>query len=86
MLLGHMGIIMRMSAEPFATLTGKVARITELDEVMQELEEEMRRLENNQPATAAVDASDADADGSGIVHTQQGSRTESGQYICIHHN
>ena len=34
-LFGHMGIILRMSGEPFATLTGKVARITELDEVMQ---------------------------------------------------
>ena len=30
-----------MSGEPFATLTGKVARITELDEVMQEIEDEL---------------------------------------------
>lgn len=37
-LFGHTGIIMRMSAEPFATLTGKVARIAELDEIMQEIE------------------------------------------------
>ena len=41
-LFGHMGIILRMSGEPFATLTGKVARITELDEVMQ-----VRRTEHN---------------------------------------
>ena len=31
---GHMGIILRMSGEPFATLSGKVARIAELDEVL----------------------------------------------------
>lgn len=40
-LFGHMGIILRMSGEPFATLTGKVARIAELDEVMQEIENDL---------------------------------------------
>jgi hypothetical protein len=32
-LFNHAGVILRMSGEPFATLSGKVARICELDEV-----------------------------------------------------
>ena len=45
---GHLGIILRMSGEPFATLSGKVARIAELDEVMQELEEALLREQQQQ--------------------------------------
>jgi ABC-type uncharacterized transport system fused permease/ATPase subunit len=58
MLFGHVGIILQQAAEPWATLTGKVARVCELDEIMTELEQAAAAGAAG-PSRGTVEASEA---------------------------
>ena len=60
-LFAFMGGIIRMSAEPWATLSGKIARIAELDEVMEQ-------LEMQQQASAGGGAAGATAGAAAVLH------------------